>query len=271
MHIQPSQKPWHRRSGLHLIAAFLLALCLITGTVAAAGIISIDTGSLTSTPVGTTIQIPVKITGASDVSSYQLNINTGTTDNAVVQFNPASVADKIYNDTTGTIIWMGRMQGYPSINGDTTLFSLDVTPKTTGPIDLTVTVTEIFEGTAITPVAGYTGAGTTLTAIGPATGSGGGGNSGGSNSDGGSSSSGTSGTVSPTETTSITTTAPSAQTGTATNGTPVPTVTRTVATTTATQTTEQTTTPESTKTPVSLLVILTGLGLAGLLTQRKTL
>ncbi len=272
MRTQPFQKLWPGRSGIRLIPAFLLALCLITGIVAAAGTISIDTSSLTSTPVGTTVQIPVKITGASDVSSYQLHVNTGTTDQAVIQFNPASVADKISDSTTGNIIWMGRLQGYPSINGDTTLFSLDVTPKTAGTIDLSITVVEVFEGTATAPVAGYTGSGATLTATGTSSGgSTGGGSSSGGSSGGGSSSSGTSGAAVSAGTTSTATTAPSVQTETPANGTQTPAVTVTVAATTVSQTAAQTTTSEPAKTPASLLAVLAGLGIAGLLTQRKSI
>lgn len=270
MRTQPSRKLWPGRSGIRLISAFLLTLCLITGTVTAAGTISIDTSSLTSTPVGTTVQIPVKITGASDVSSYQLHINTGTTDQAVIQFNPASVADKITNDTTGNIIWMGRMQGYPSISGDATLFSLDVTPKTAGTIDLSITVVEVFEGTTTTPAAGYTGSSASLIATGA--GGGGGGSSSGGDSSDGSSSPGTSGTTASVGTTGTATTSPSVQTETpATNGTHVSTVIATVAATTATQTATHTTTTEPVKTPASLLAVLAGLGIAGLLTQRKSI
>ncbi len=149
------------RKGLILFLV-LAALLAITGTVTA-GVFSINTTGLTGT-VGTTIQVPVMVTGATDLSGYQISINTGTTADAAVHLNETSLAGKGYDDLAGNVMWSGGM-AQQTITGDATLFSLDVTPISGEDIPLTLTLTPwIYEHYGpIEQVDTYTGVGATLT------------------------------------------------------------------------------------------------------------
>lgn len=146
------------------LASAILAVLFFMPGITAAGTISIDTSNLNSVPIGTTVQVPVIITGADELSGYQLKINTGDTDAATIKFNPASVESLDHSDKTGIILWAGFMSG-EKISGDKTLFALDVTPHKTGTIDLTVDVTYTYEH--VNPserVTSYTGSGAYITA-----------------------------------------------------------------------------------------------------------
>ena len=249
--------------GIRLGLLLITTLLILSGT-AAAGSILIDTTGLTGT-VGTTVQVPVKVTGASSLFSMELQLNTGDTADATILFNEESMKKHglIYNQDTGKVTQINL-----GITGDETLFSLDVTPKTASAVPLTVTIGKMREGSldSLQP-ADYTAAAATLSisSVTPtsSSGSSGGGSSGGSGSS--SSSSGGSTTVPPAVTgTQSTGTSPASQATTA-DRTVSPTATGTANTT---ATTVAATTPESTRTPLPIAGLIAGLGIALLITRK---
>ena len=127
------------------IILIILLLSLIPCGVQAGSFV-IDTAGI-SAEVGETVQVPVKVLGADDLSGYQLLINTGKTPSAKISVNAESASAMTYSDDTGILIWAGAMRG-ETINGDKTLFLLDVTPNTKSPVTLSVSVTQTFEETA---------------------------------------------------------------------------------------------------------------------------
>ena len=129
----------------HQIISLILILCFLPCGVQAGSFV-IDTAGI-SAEVGETVQVPVKVSGADDLSGYQLLINTGKTPSAKISVNAESASAMTYSDDTGILIWAGAMRG-ETINGDKTLFLLDVTPNTKSPVTLSVSVTQTFEETA---------------------------------------------------------------------------------------------------------------------------
>ncbi len=127
------------------IISLILLICLLPCGVQAGSFV-IDTAGI-SAEVGETVQVPVKVFGADDLSGYQLLINTGKTPSAKISVNAESALGMTYSDDTGILIWAGAMRG-ETINGDKTLFMLDVTPNTKSPVTLSVSVTQTFEETA---------------------------------------------------------------------------------------------------------------------------
>lgn len=127
------------------IISLILLICLLPCGVQAGSFV-IDTAGI-SAEVGETVQVPVKVLGADDLSGYQLLINTGKTPSAKISVNAESASGMTYSDDTGILIWAGAMRG-ETINGDKTLFMLDVTPNTNSPVTLSVSVTQTFEETA---------------------------------------------------------------------------------------------------------------------------
>ena len=149
------------RKGI-LLFLVLAALFTVTGTAAAAGTIIIDTDGLTGT-VGELIQIPVKVTDPNNLSGYQLHINTGNRDDATILFDNVSTGNKPHSNDTGTIIWYEKLYGGNWVTTDSTIFYLNVTPISGDAIPLTLSVVEIYEGTASMPILPtYTGQGATL-------------------------------------------------------------------------------------------------------------
>ena len=65
---------------------------------------------------------------------------------AKISVNKESASGMTYSDETGVLIWAGAMRG-ETINGDKTLFLLDVTPGTKSPVTISVLVTQTFTGT----------------------------------------------------------------------------------------------------------------------------
>ena len=128
---------------LKIISLILLLSLLPCGV--QAGSFVIDTAGI-SAEAGETIQVPVKVFGADDLSGYQLLINTGKSPSAKISVNAESASDITYSDDTGILIWAGAMRG-ETINGDKTLFLLDVTLNTKSPATLSVSVTQTFEET----------------------------------------------------------------------------------------------------------------------------
>ena len=129
---------------LKIISLILLLSLLPCGV--QAGSFVIDTAGI-SAEAGETVQVPVKVFGADDLSGYQLLINTGKSPSAKISVNEESASGMTYSDDTGILIWAGAMRG-ETINGDKTLFLLDVTPNTKYPVTLSVSVTQTFEETA---------------------------------------------------------------------------------------------------------------------------
>ena len=127
------------------IISLILLLCLLPCGVQAGSFV-IDTAGI-SAEAGETVQVPVKVFGADDLSGYQLLINTGKSPSAKISVNAESASDITYSDDTGILIWAGAMRG-ETINGDKTLFLLDVTLNTKSPVTLSVSVTQTFEETA---------------------------------------------------------------------------------------------------------------------------
>lgn len=127
------------------IISLILLLCLLPCGVQAGSFV-IDTAGI-SAEVGETVQVPVKVLGADDLSGYQLLINTGKSPSAKISVNAESASGMTYSDDTGILIWAGAMKG-ETINGDKTLFLLDVTPNTKSPVTLSLSVTQTFEETA---------------------------------------------------------------------------------------------------------------------------
>lgn len=262
----------HHGTGIRLGLLLITTLLILSGT-AAAGSILIDTTGLTG-EVGTTVQVPVKVTGASSLFSMELQFNTGDTTDATIAFNEESMKKYglIYNQATGKVAQINL-----GITGDETLFSLDVTPKTASAVPLIVTVGKMREGSldSLQP-ADYTAAAATLSVssvIPSVTPTSSPGSSEDSGSSGGSSgSSGGSTTVSPVATgpqspgTQSTGDSPVSQTSTA-DRTVSPTTAGTAGTTT-TATTVAATTPAPTRTPLPVAGIIAGLGI-GLLIIRK--
>ena len=128
---------------LKIISLILLLSLLPCGV--QAGSFVIDTAGI-SAEAGETVQVPVKVFGADDLSGYQLLINTGKSPSAKISVNAESASDITYSDDTGILIWAGAMRG-ETINGDKTLFLLDVTLNTKSPATLSVSVTQTFEET----------------------------------------------------------------------------------------------------------------------------
>ena len=129
---------------LKIISLILLLSLLPCGV--QAGSFVIDTAGI-SAEVGKTVQVPVKVSGADDLSGYQLLINTGKTPSAKISVNKESASGMIYSDETGVLIWAGAMRD-ETIDGDKTLFLLDVTPNTKSPVTISVSVTQTFTGTS---------------------------------------------------------------------------------------------------------------------------
>ena len=127
------------------VISIILLICLLPCGVQAGSFV-IDTSGI-SAEVGKTVQVPVKVFGADDLSGYQLLINTGKSPSAKISVNEESASGMTYSDDTGILIWAGAMRG-ETINGDKTLFMLDVTPNTKSPVTLSVSVTQTFEETA---------------------------------------------------------------------------------------------------------------------------
>ena len=127
------------------VISIILLICLLPCGVQAGSFV-IDTAGI-SAEVGETVHVPVKVFGADDLSGYQLLINTGKTPSAKISVNAESALGMTYSDDTGILIWAGAMRG-ETINGDKTLFMLDVTPNTKSPVTLSVSVTQTFEETA---------------------------------------------------------------------------------------------------------------------------
>ena len=128
-----------------VLALLAVMLCVLPAA-AAGGSFVIDTAGVTAA-VGETVQIPVSVFGAEGMSGYQIQLNTGNTASAKISVNPASASGLTYSDGTGILIWAGALQG-KTISGDAELFLLDVTPKTATPVPLTLSVTQVFSGTA---------------------------------------------------------------------------------------------------------------------------
>ena len=129
----------------HQIISLIILLCILPCGVQA-DLFVIDTAGI-SAEVGKTVQVPVKVSGADDLSGYQLLINTGKTPSAKISVNKESASGMIYSDETGVLIWAGAMRD-ETIDGDKTLFLLDVTPNTKSPVTLSVSVTQTFRGTS---------------------------------------------------------------------------------------------------------------------------
>ena len=123
----------------------ILALSLLPAGVSAGSFV-IDTAGVTAS-VGEPVQIPVRVIGASDLSGYQIQLNTGNTPAAKISVSEASADGIIYSDDTGILIWAGALRG-ETISGDAELFCLEVIPKTKSSITLTLSVSQTFSGTA---------------------------------------------------------------------------------------------------------------------------
>lgn len=143
-------------------------LTLFTGA-ASAGAFVIDTAGITGT-VNQKITVPVIVQNAENICGFQITVK-GNQDAADIVFNRTSVSKGFtYDDTTGIIIWTGYSQNpFQSLSGNTEVFSLDITPKKSGELTISVEVTDTQAGSTLasaTPVAPYQGSSVILSVSG---------------------------------------------------------------------------------------------------------
>lgn len=134
-------------------AAKILFSCLVilAGLAGAASAGTISVGAEDITPVvGETITLPVIVSDANNMCGYQLTLHNENPSAADIEFNQASANAGLFtwNDSTGIIVWSGYRKDQ-SISGTQELFKIDVTPKTTEDIRITLEVDVTQEGTSL--------------------------------------------------------------------------------------------------------------------------
>lgn len=122
---------------LWLISSVILATLLFTGA-ASAGEFVIDTTGITGT-VNEKVTIPVFVENAENMCGFQLTL-TGDTEIADISFNTTqNSAGFVSDDDTGVLLWTGYSP-FTTISGTKQVFQIDVTPKKSGDIVLSLDV-----------------------------------------------------------------------------------------------------------------------------------
>ena len=129
-----------QKNPLRLILLLLLTAVLCITPAAADGSVWIDTANITG-EAGKTVLVPVKISAEGTNPLFALELTVEKPANAEIRFNADSMGSLTYNDTTGKIAAINL-----GISGEKTLFYLEVTPSSSSPVDLAVTVNKATEG-----------------------------------------------------------------------------------------------------------------------------